>query len=38
MQVDNSGQVSGYVQGTPTQGQSAPASPAQLKIQSNLQV
>ncbi len=38
MQVDNSGQVSGYVQGTPTQGQSAPASPAQLKIQSSLQV
>ncbi len=38
MQVDNSGQVSGYVQGTPTQGQSAPASPAQLKIQSSPQV
>ena len=32
MQVDNSGQVSGYVQGTPTQGQSAPSSPDQLNI------
>jgi xanthosine utilization system XapX-like protein len=38
MQIDNVGQVSGYVQGTPTQGQSAPASPAQLKIQSGRQV
>lgn len=35
MQVDNSGQVSGYVQGTPTQRQSAPASPD--KIQSSQQ-